>query len=72
MKKKELKQQIREMTSDALREEMLALLKEQFGLKVQRAVGQLKRHHRMREIRRSIARIKTSLAASANKTGEIL
>ena len=61
MKKNELKQQVKEMTIDALKEEHMALLKEQMSFKIQRATGQLKKNHRMKEIRRSIARIKTLL-----------
>lgn len=68
MKKKELKQQVREMTVEALKEEQLALLKEEFTYKLQRSTGQLKKNHRMKEIRRSIARIKTILAEK--KTGD--
>ena len=62
MKKHELKQQLKEMTADALKAEHLALLKEQMSFKIQRATGQLKKNHRMKEVRRSIARIKTILA----------
>lgn len=62
MKRKELKEQVsKDMSIDALNEEQLSLLKEQFNLKVQRATGQLKQSHRMKEIRKNIARIKTIL-----------
>ena len=61
MKKKELKQQVREMTVEALKEEQLDLLKEAFSYKLQQSTGQLKKNHRIKEIRRNIARIKTIL-----------
>lgn len=70
MKKKELKQQVKEMTVAALNEEQLMLLKEQFSYKVQRATGQLKKSHRMKEIRQSIARIKTLLGQKEREASE--
>lgn len=70
MKKKELKKQLQEMTVDALNEEKLALLREQFTYKVQRATGQLRKNHRMKEIRRSIARIETILTERSSNVGE--
>jgi len=70
MKKNEL-EQLRKMSADELNEECQALLKEQFSFKVQRATGQLKKSHRMKEIRRNIARIKTILTEMSRKTGEL-
>ncbi len=70
MKKKELKQQVKEMTVEALNDEQLALLKEQFGYKIQRATGQLKKSHRMKEVRRSVARIKTILTQKQHEKNE--
>ncbi len=61
MKECELKQQLKEMSAEALKEEQLALLKEQLSFRIQRATGQLKKNHRLKEIRKSIARIKTLL-----------
>jgi large subunit ribosomal protein L29 len=68
MKTKELKQNIAEMTVSALKEEQIALLKEQFSYKIQRATGQLKKSHRMKEIRRTIARIKTKLTTEMKRS----
>ncbi len=70
MKKNELKQQVKEMSVNALQEEKMALLKEQMSFKIQRATGQLKKNHRMKEIRRSIARINTILTEKT-KAGEV-
>ncbi|MCR9091494.1 50S ribosomal protein L29 [Algiphilus sp.] len=39
--------------------ELEALRKEQFNLRMQGATGQLTQTHRMREVRRNIARVKT-------------
>jgi large subunit ribosomal protein L29 len=47
------------MSSDQLKEELLKLKKEQFNLRFQRATGQLENTSRFRLIRREVARIKT-------------
>lgn len=52
---------LRSKSESELREELLALLREQFNLRVQRATGQLSRTHQFKEIRRNIARIQTVL-----------
>ena len=46
-------------TDDQLAEELVALKKEQFNLRFQAATGQLEKTARIRDVRRSIARIKT-------------
>ena len=51
--------QVRELTPDQLDDELTKLKKEQFNLRFQRATGQLENTSRVREIRRTIARIKT-------------
>lgn len=50
---------IREMSADDLNKELLALLKEQFNIRMQKASGQMAKTHILRKNRRSIARIKT-------------
>jgi large subunit ribosomal protein L29 len=52
---------VRAKTADELNEQLLALKKEQFNLRFQRASGQLENTARVREVRRDIARIKTIL-----------
>ena len=54
---------IRTMTSDQLAESLLNLKKEQFNLRFQKATGQLEKTHRVDEIRKDIARVKTVLRA---------
>ena len=51
--------EIRDKTSDQLRDEILKLKKEQFNLRFQVATGQLENTARMRQVRRDIARMKT-------------
>ena len=50
---------IRVMTKDQVKDEILKLKKEQFNLRFQRATGQVENTARIRQIRRDIARLKT-------------
>jgi large subunit ribosomal protein L29 len=52
---------VRGMTPDQLSEQLLTLKKEQFNLRFQGATGQLEKTHRVDEVRKDIARIKTVL-----------
>ena len=62
---------VRAMTKDQVKDEILKLKKEQFNLRFQRATGQLENTSRVRVVRRDIARVKTAAAikraASAKK-----
>ncbi|UXM94131.1 MULTISPECIES: 50S ribosomal protein L29 [unclassified Bartonella] len=49
----------RAKTLDQLNQELASLKKEQFNLRFQKAVGQLEKTARVKEVRRDIARIKT-------------
>lgn len=51
--------ELREMSLDELKKELMDKLKEQFNLRMQNGTGQLARHHVIKEVRRDIARIKT-------------
>jgi len=53
--------EIRGMTPDQLTEALLNLKKEQFNLRFQAATGQVEKTHRVNEIRKDIARLKTVL-----------
>ena len=50
----------------ALEKEVSELLKAHFGLRMQKASGQLGQTHLLKEARHDIARIKTVLAEKAN------
>ena len=50
-------------TADELNDSLLALKKERFNLRFQKASGQLENTARVRQVRRDIARIKTVLHA---------
>ena len=53
------------LTHDQLGDTLLKLKKEQFNLRFQAATGQVEKTHRVNEIRKDIARIKTVLRAKA-------
>ena len=57
--------EIRRLTPDQLTDQLLQLKKEQFNLRFQAATSQLEKTHRVNEVRRDIARIKTVLRAKA-------
>ena len=52
---------VRRLTADQLADELLKLKKEQFNLRFQAATGQVEKTHRVGEVRKDIARIKTVL-----------
>ncbi len=58
--------ELREMSPQALGDELLKLRKEQFNLRMQKASGQLGQPHLLTEARRNVARIKTILAEKHN------
>jgi large subunit ribosomal protein L29 len=51
--------EVKDLTPDQLRDELIKLKREQFNLRFQKATGQLSNTSRVRDVRRSIARIKT-------------
>ena len=53
--------EVRGLTPDQLAEQLVSLKKEQFNLRFQKATGQVEKTHRVDEIRKDIARIKTVL-----------
>ncbi|WP_414639881.1 50S ribosomal protein L29 [Arenibaculum sp.] len=55
----------RTKSSDELNDQLLALKKEQFNLRFQKASGQLENTARVGQVRRDIARIKTILGERA-------
>ena len=59
---------VRTKNSDELETELMALKKEQFNLRFQRATGQLENTARVRSIRRGVARIKTILQQRSEKS----
>jgi len=60
---------LRKKNDGALREELLALAREAFNLRMQKGTGQLARPSQVRVVRRDIARVKTVLAERGRGTG---
>jgi large subunit ribosomal protein L29 len=54
-------------SDDQLQQQLLELKREQFNLRFQSATNQLEKPSRVREVRRSIARIKTLQTQRANE-----
>ena len=53
--------EVRGLTPDQLAEQLVTLKKEQFNLRFQKATGQIEKTHRVDQVRKDIARIKTVL-----------
>ena len=64
--------ELREKNPDQLQEELVSLKKEAFNLRFQQATGQIENTARMRQVRRSVARVNTILnqKAAASVGGE--
>jgi large subunit ribosomal protein L29 len=60
------KEDIKVATDDQLSTQLSELKREQFNLRFQAATGQLEKPSRVREVRRTIARIKTAQALRAS------
>jgi large subunit ribosomal protein L29 len=54
--------ELRNKSSDELQSELLALLQEQFNLRMQRGIGQTPSPHLFGKARKQIARVKTILS----------
>ena len=53
--------ELRAKSADDLESELLALSREAFNLRMQKGTGQLSRPNQVKDVRRSIARVKTIL-----------
>jgi len=67
MKMSERKKDLREKSAADLATELNALLKEQFGLRMQKATQQLTNSAKLVRVRRDIARVKTLLNPKAGQ-----
>ena len=56
---------LREKSVEELNEELLNLKREHFNLRMQTGSGQLAQTHRLKEVRRAVARVKTLLTEKA-------
>jgi len=67
MKRSERKRELRDKSAEELQAELGALLKEQFGLRMQKATQQLGSSANIVRVRRDIARVKTLLNQKAGQ-----
>ncbi len=58
--------EMKEKNVDELNEELLNLKREHFNLRMQKGSGQLEQSHRLKEVRRDVARVKTILTQKAD------
>lgn len=58
--------EMKEKNVDELNEELLNLKREQFTLRMQKGSGQLEQNHRLKEVRRDVARVKTIITQKAD------
>ncbi len=59
--------ELRQKSVDELKQELLALLREQFNLRMQKATNQASKPHLFRQVRRNIARVKMVLGEKAKQ-----
>ena len=69
MKRTEAKRALGGKDEAGLATELEALLKEQFGLRMQRATQQLTNTAKLKDVRRGIARVRTLLGQKAREAG---
>ena len=70
MKKTQATKALAEKTPAALEIELTALLKEQFGLRMQKATQQLTNTGKLKQVRRNIARARTLIHQKAAQRGQ--
>ena len=65
MKTSERRKDLNAKSPEELNTELNALLREQFGLRMQKATQQLTNHSKLTDVRRNIARVRTLLHQKA-------
>ena len=61
---------LRNKSADELNDELVALRREQFNLRMQQATGELAQVHQHSRVRKDIARVKTVLNELSRAAGE--
>jgi large subunit ribosomal protein L29 len=61
---------LRTKSVEELNEELVALRREQFNLRLNSASGEMTQHHQHGRVRKDIARVKTVLTELARSAGE--
>jgi large subunit ribosomal protein L29 len=67
MKTSERRKDLNAKSPEELNTELQALLREQFGLRMQKATQQLTNHSKLTDVRRNIARVRTLLHQKAGQ-----
>ena len=67
MKRSESKKAVTAKSPAELKDELNALLKEQFGLRMQHATQQLQNTGKLKDVRRGIARVRTLMTQKAEQ-----
>jgi large subunit ribosomal protein L29 len=67
MKRSETKKAVGQKSATELKDELNALLKEQFGLRMQKATQQLTNTAKLKDVRRGIARVRTLMHQKAGE-----
>jgi large subunit ribosomal protein L29 len=67
MKRSEAKKAVVKKSPAELQDELNALLKEQFGLRMQKATQQLTNTAKLKDVRRGIARVRTLMNQKAGE-----
>jgi large subunit ribosomal protein L29 len=62
--------ELKKKSVEELNEELVALRREQFNLRMQQATGELTHNHEHSRVRKDIARVKTVLNELARSAGE--
>ena len=62
--------EINDLTADQLSDELMKLKKEQLNLRFQQASGQLENSSRIKQVRQTIARLKTAQRTLAQSAGQ--
>ncbi len=63
--------EIKDLTADQLSDELVKLKKEQLNLRFQQASGQLENSARIKQVRQTIARLKTAQRAVAKNADQV-
>ncbi len=63
-------QELRSKNVEELNDELVALRREQFNLRMQQATGELNQHTEHKRVRKNIARVKTILSEKNRSAGE--
>lgn len=68
MKENEFKTEVSKMNLDELKERARSLAEELMKMRFRKSSGQLEQSHRLRQVRRNLARVNTIIVAKSKKS----